>query len=112
MGKHKQASAAAVSAPTSSAGPKAAWRPGDPLVLAHDSFFRRIIGMIPRELYKPAEEEDDVNAKYYKHKKQALPSDVKKSIRCVPSPPAGLRLRLHTCACCGSVFHVVYGDLC
>ena len=89
MGKHKHSSTATVSAPTSSAGSEVAWRPGDSLVQAHDAFFQRIIGMIPRELYKPVEEEDDVNVKYYKHKKQALPSEVKKSIRC-----AGLSVRV------------------
>jgi hypothetical protein len=49
---------------------------------AHDSFFASIISMIPRELYKPVEEEEeDTNVKYHKHKKQPLPADVKKNIR-------------------------------
>jgi hypothetical protein len=46
----------------------------------HDVFFGRIISMIPRELYKPVDEEEGFESKYYKHKKVALPSDVKKNI--------------------------------
>lgn len=48
----------------------------------HDVFFSRIISMIPRELYRPAEEDEMVenNTRYYKHKKQPLPIDVKKEI--------------------------------
>lgn len=52
------------------------------LVIANDEFFSNIISMIPRELYKPdsLEEDDEAHAKYFKHKKLALPSEVKKSI--------------------------------
>ena len=94
-------------APTSSAGAKAgstgaaaarATGAGDSAALAHDAFFARVIGMIPRELYKPAEEEDDTNAKYYKHKKQALSSEAKKSIRCAAPAPV-LRACLHLRFC-------------
>ena len=51
-----------------------------PSLEEHDAFFGRIIGMIPREMYKPVEEEE-FESKYYKHKKVPLPQDVKKSIR-------------------------------
>lgn len=46
----------------------------------HDVFFGRIIGMIPRELYKPVEPEEEFESKYFKHKKVPLPQDVKKTI--------------------------------
>lgn len=49
---------------------------------SNDDFFASIISMIPRELYKPADDDDeDLNqAKYFKHKKLPMDSDVKKSI--------------------------------
>ena len=50
-----------------------------PSLEEHDAFFGRIIGMIPREMYKPVEEEE-FESKYYKHKKVPLPQDVKKTI--------------------------------
>lgn len=47
----------------------------------HDAFFSRMIDMIPKELYKPPEENEvDVNSKFYKHRKQPLAADVKKAI--------------------------------
>ena len=49
-------------------------------ILQHYAFFYKIINMIPRELYKPGEEEDATNSKYFKHKKMAMALDVKKSI--------------------------------
>ena len=49
-------------------------------LLELDTFFGRVIAMIPRELYKPAEDEGEFESKYYKHKKVALPQDVKKTI--------------------------------
>ena len=34
---------------------------------SHDAFFASIVGMIPKELYKPSEENDvELNSKYYK----------------------------------------------
>lgn len=45
----------------------------------HDAFFGRIIGMIPKELYKH-EEEVETASKYHKHKKVALTTDEKKTI--------------------------------
>ena len=45
----------------------------------HDAFFVRIIGMIPKELYKH-EEEVETASKYHKHKKVALTTDEKKTI--------------------------------
>ena len=48
---------------------------------SHDTFFGRMIDLIPKELYKPPEENDvDVNSKFYKHRKQPLAPDVKKAI--------------------------------
>ncbi len=51
-------------------------------VLGCDKFFSNIIQLIPKELYKQDENEDEEldNAKYYKHKKQALSLDEKKKI--------------------------------
>jgi hypothetical protein len=41
----------------------------------HDSFFARIIDMIPKELYRSTEDtsqETEENTRYYKHRKQPL----------------------------------------
>ena len=47
----------------------------------HDAFFARIIDMVPKDLYKPPEENPvDVNSKFYKHRKQPLAPDVKKAL--------------------------------
>ena len=49
---------------------------------SHDSFFARIIEMIPRDLYKPAEEEDEevLNKRYHKHRKMPLQTDERKAL--------------------------------
>ncbi len=45
----------------------------------HDAFFQRIIGLIPRELYK-ADEEEELNTRYFKHKQVPLAPAEKKII--------------------------------
>lgn len=46
----------------------------------HDLFFQRIIGLIPKELYKSAEEEEDesMNNRYFKHRLQPLQASERK----------------------------------
>ncbi len=44
----------------------------------HDVFFQRVVNMIPRDLYK-AEETDDLNERYFKHRQMPLqPAERKK----------------------------------
>ena len=48
----------------------------------HDQYFSRVISWIPPDLYEAHEEEDEiVNDRYYKHKKQALPPAERKLMR-------------------------------
>ena len=49
---------------------------------SHDSFFSRIIDMIPRDLYRPVEEEDEevLNKRYHKHRKMPLQTDERKAL--------------------------------
>lgn len=51
-------------------------------IASHDNFFARIIDMIPRDLYKPVEEEDEevLNKRYHKHRKMPLQTDERKAL--------------------------------
>ena len=51
-------------------------------IKGYDLFFDRIIDMIPRDLYKPAEEEDEevLNQRYHKHRKKPLQTDERKAL--------------------------------
>jgi len=48
----------------------------------NDAFFASIIDMIPRDLYKPVEEEDEevLNKRYHKHRKMPLQLEEKKAL--------------------------------
>lgn len=47
--------------------------------MSHDCFFRTFIEMIPKEIYRGSEEDDEVvNPRYFKHRKEPLTLDEKK----------------------------------
>jgi hypothetical protein len=55
--------------------------PAVPVVVMeeHDAFFQRIIGLIPKELYKASDEEDEsMNSRYFKHRLQPLQASERK----------------------------------
>ena len=46
---------------------------------SHDKFFGLFINMIPKEIYRGSEEQDDlVNPRYFKHRKEPLTLNEKK----------------------------------
>ena len=48
-------------------------------VLQHDAFFQRIIDMIPSDLYKTADiDEEEMNSRYFKHRQVPLAPHEKK----------------------------------
>ncbi len=51
-------------------------------IAAHDRWFCRLIDCIPRDLYRPVEEDEEfLNSKYHKHKRAPLAPDERKHIR-------------------------------